>query len=255
LKAILQPMEQAMTRIPMRYTMLTAAILCLGGTSASFAQLAPGVGLPGAPVTGTPTLPGVSATRPRPGTVTLTPLGGISLNLATQATPAQTGVLGTIAACPAAGIATSPTSAPSTAALQAANGIIPTAPAGSAPVFGNLTMSGACNPIVPGSTPATTAPPDPNVVANFANGALPLNALETGSGGMSPTIVVPSPTVSSPGTVTSSAPALNTGENPLAFIDSGPTTSQIPVFPTPSLPAPAISSSGCAGIPSCGGSP
>jgi hypothetical protein len=252
-----------MIHTPMRATVIAVA-LWLCGTGVSFAQLAPGMtpgtrasgmpgtgmrgtgmpgtGMPGTGIPGMPSQPGMPVAAPGPGTA-LTPLGGIGLNLGSIAAPPQAAPMGTIGACGAPGIATSPTSAPSVAAFQAAGGIIPPTPAGAAPAFGTSSLSGACNPIVPGSALDTTTPPDPNTAANFVNGALPTTAVETGSGGLSPSVAVPPPT-ESPFGVGAVQPT-NTGQSPLATLRSGPATSLVPVLPQP----PVLFSSGCTGTP------
>jgi len=187
-----------MTRAPMTCAALTIAMLCGGGAGASHAQLAPGM-TPGTSATRMMTGTGMQAQSampaavPRPGIVTLTPLGGIQLNIGSLSAPGQIGALGAITACPAAGIATSPASGASTAAFDAANGIIPSTPAGVAPTFGTLSLSSACNPIMPGSPANSTLPTDVNAAAAFVDGALPVTAVESGSPGMSPLIIVPPP--------------------------------------------------------------
>jgi hypothetical protein len=138
------------------------------------------------------TQPGMPTAAPRPGMATLT-LGGIQLNLGNLAAPSQIGALGAITACLAPGIAISPTSTPSSAAFDAANGIVPLTPAGTAPAFGTISLSSICNPITPGSPADSAAPPDPNAAAAFVDGALPLTSVEGSSPGMSPSIVVPPP--------------------------------------------------------------
>lgn len=221
-----------MTTSAMRCAMLALTIAVCGSRGASFAQLAPSA------TTGTSTMsigtqrqPGLATAAPRPGLATLTPLGGIQLSLGNLVAPSQVGALGAIGACPAQGIATSPTSAPSVATLDAANGIVSAAPAGTTPAFGTSSLSSVCNPIAPGS-PADTTAPDPNDAAAFADGALPLASEENGSPGFSPSIVVPAP---------SDTPAPVTGS---AVADQLMTAAP-----------PAISSSGCAGDVACGGAP
>jgi hypothetical protein len=195
-----------MTRAPMRCAALAVVMLCCGDAGTSFAQIAPNMtsGAPATRTTGiglgpasTPTQPGMPIAAPRPGTATLT-MGGILLNLGNLAAPSQIGALGTITPCLAPGIAISPTSTPTTAAFEAANGIVPPTPAGSTPAFGTISLSSICNPITPGSPADSTALPDPNAAAAFADGALPLTSVEGNSPGMSPSIVVPPPAVASP---------------------------------------------------------
>ena len=213
-----------------RRVIVALVVLC-AGTGTSFAQLAPNAGMP----TLSPGLrrqPGVSTAAPPPGLAVLTPLGGIQLSLGSLVVPSQFGALGAVGACPAPGIAISPTSTPTVAAFDAANGIIPVSPAGTAPAFGTTSLSSACNPIVPGSSPETTASPDPNAAAAFTDGALPLATVESGSPGFSPSIVVPSPS----DVATSESPA-----------STSAATDQL-MTATP----PAISSSGCAGDAACG---
>lgn len=209
--------------------MIFAVVVACAGTGTSFAQLAPSAttGMP------TGTQSGQRTAAPRPGLATLTPLGGIQLSLGNLVAPGQFGALGVIGACPAPGIAISPTSTPTVSALDAANGIIPAAPAGTTPTFGTTSLSSICNPIVPGSSAASTAPPDPNAAADFANGAQPLSAVVSGGPGFSPSIVVPSP--SDAGGLLGSTPA-----------DSATAPQVMPVAP------PAISSSGCVGDAACG---
>jgi hypothetical protein len=198
-----------MTRAPIRWAALAVVMLRCGGAGASFAQqLAPSM-MPGAPATrttaGTATQtttsmqaqPGMPTAVPHPGTPTLT-MGGIFLNLGNLAAPSQIGALGAITACPAPGIAISPTSTPTTAAFDAANGIVPLTPAGSTPAFGTISLSTICNPITPGSPADSVATPDPNAATAFVDGALPLTSVEGSSPGMSPSIVVPPPAVASP---------------------------------------------------------
>lgn len=187
-----QPTERNMTRAPIRCAALAVVMLCCGGASASFAQTAPTM----APGAGMQTQPGLPTAVPRPGTVTLT-MGGIFLNLGSLAAPSQIGPLGAITACPASGIAISPTSVPTTAAFEAANGVILPTPAGSTPAFGTISLSAVCTPIVPGSPVDSTAAPDPNAATAFVDGALPLTSVEGSSPGMSPMIVVPPPAVAS----------------------------------------------------------
>jgi hypothetical protein len=181
-----------MTRAPIRCAALAVAMLCSGGAGASFAQTAPSM-TPGAPIQ---SQPGMPTAAPRPGTATLT-MGGIFLNLGNLAAPSQIGALGAITACPASGIAISPTSVPTTAAFNAANGIVLPTPAGSTPAFGTISLSTVCNPITPGSPADSTAAPDPNAATAFVDGALPLTSVEGSSPGMSPLIVVPPPAVAS----------------------------------------------------------
>jgi hypothetical protein len=208
-----------MTRAPIKCAALAVVMLCCGGPGASFAQLAPSM-TPGAPATRTtgmgtgtatsmPTQPGMPTAAPRPGVATLT-MGGIFLSLGNLAAPSQIGALGTITACPAPGLPISPTSTPTIAAFDAANGIIPPTPAGSTPAFGTISLSSICNPITPGSSADSAAPPDPNAAVAFVDGALPLTSVEGSSPGMSPLIVVPPPAVASPvaGGITPSALAL-----------------------------------------------
>jgi hypothetical protein len=211
-----------------RRSLLAVAMLC-GSAGASFAQLAPSMS------TGTPRQPGLRTAAPAPGLATLTPLGGIQLSLGNLGVPGQLGALGAIGSCAAPGIATSPTSAPSTAALDAANGIIPAVPAVAAPAFGTLSLSSVCNPILPGAPADATAAPDPNAAAAFTDGAVPLSATESGSPGFSPSIVVPGP---------SDVSAVGLSSTGSAVADQLVT-----------LQPPAISSSGCAGDAACGGAP
>jgi hypothetical protein len=193
-----------MTRTPIRWAALAVVMLCCGGAGASFAQTAPNMtprapatGMATGTATGMQTQPGMPTAAARPGMATLT-MGGIFLNLGNLAAPSQIGPLGAITACPASGIAISPTSVPTTAAFDAANGVILPAPAGSTPAFGTISLSTICNPITPGSPADSTAPPDPNAATAFVDGALPLTSVEGNSPGMSPSIVVPPPAVASP---------------------------------------------------------
>lgn len=219
-------------------TMMIAAGLALGA-HAALAQVGSGTSAYG---TSTPGIRPTAPTMPsRAGILAATPplggpapaLGNIQLSLGSLAPPAS-GTLGTIAPCPTSGIPISPVSPGAAAPVDAANGVLPASTVGT--TFGMLSMAGACNPIVPGAAPTATAPPDPNAAANFANGALPLTATESSSGGLSPLVTVPAPSIPAP-----------PGSVPLV---SGPAAALIPGFPIP-----AISSSGCAGDPSCGGAP
>jgi hypothetical protein len=208
MKARHRPMEWNITRTQMRCAALAVVMLCCGDTGASFAQMPPGM-TRGAPATRTAAgtgmgtgasmqpQPGMPIAAPRPGTATLT-MGGILLNLGNLAAPSQIGALGTITPCLAPGIAISPTSTPTTAAFDAANGIVLPTPAGSTPAFGTISLSSICNPITPGSPADSTALPDPNAATAFVDGALPLTSVEGSSPGMSPSIVVPPPAVASP---------------------------------------------------------
>jgi hypothetical protein len=278
-------MERNMTYELTRTAAFAVVMLCCGGSVASFAQPAPGM-MPGVPSTGMTagtatgmstglrTQPGMPTAVPRPGTATLT-LGGILLNLGNLAAPAQIGPLGAITSCLAPGISTSPTSAPATAAFDAASGIIPSVPAGSTPAFGTISLSAICNPITPGSPTDSTAAPDPNAAAAFVNGALPLTSVESGSPGMSPSIVVPPPAVvpavaggmssvaggvlpltlsmtgSGTGSSSTGLGATDLGAMDVTGIANGDAASGQIV----TMPPPAISSSGCTGDPSCGAGP
>jgi hypothetical protein len=175
----------------MRRAALAVVMLCCGG-GASFAQTAPYM-TPGARMQ---TQSGRPTAAPSPGMATLT-MGSIFLNLGNLAAPSQIGPLGAITACPASGIAISPTSVPTTAAFEAANGIVLPTPAGSTSAFGTISLSTICNPVMPGSPADSTAPPDPNAATAFVDGALPLTSVEGSSPGMSPLIVVPPPAVAS----------------------------------------------------------
>jgi hypothetical protein len=222
-----RPTERNVTRAPIRCAALAVVMLCCGYAGASSAQIAPSM-TPGAPATRTtgmgtatatsmPTQTGMPTAAPRPGVATLT-MGGILLSLGNLAAPSQIGALGTITACPAPGMAISPTSTPTIAAFDAANGIISPTPAGSAPAFGTISLSTICNPIMAGSPADSAAPPDPNAAAAFVDGALPLTSVESSSPGMSPSIVVPPPAVVSTaaGGIAPSALALignNTGSS------------------------------------------
>ena len=215
---------------------ILAAGLALGAAQAALAQATLGMSRSAATE---PMQPGIRAATPPLGGAAV-PLGSIQLNLGSLAPPAS-GTLGTIAPCPTSGISLSPASPAATTPTDAAAGVLPPSTIGTA--FGTLSMSGACNTIAPGAAPSATVPADPNAAANFANGALPLSATESNSGGLSPLVTVPPPSIPAP---PGSVP-LNTGlQTPI----SGPAAALVPV-----LPIPAISSSGCAGDPSCGGVP
>jgi hypothetical protein len=217
-------------------TAIMAMGLALGAAYPALAQVRPATASYGA---ATPARPGIRAATPPLGGPAPA-LGSIQLSLGGLAPPAS-GTLGTIGPCPTSGIPTSPASPAASAPINAASGVLPPTTVGTA--FGLQSTSGACNPIVPGAAPTGTAPTDPNAAANFADGALPLDATESGGGGLSPLVTVPAPSIAAP---PGSVP-LNTG---LQTPGPGAVAALVPV-----LPIPAISSSGCAGDPSCGGVP
>ncbi len=237
-----------MTRRAIRTT-IVAAGLALGAAHPALAQVSSGINPYGRGTfaispygAATPAQPGIRAATPPLGGPAV-PLGTVQFSLGSLAPPLS-GTLGTIAPCSTRPAVTAP--------IDAANGVLPPLSVGTA--YGTLSMAGACNPILPGAAPAATAPTDPNAAANFANGAFPLSSTETSSGGLSPQVAVPTPSIPpSPGSV-----PLNTGlQTSSGFLFSGPASALVPVFPipAPSSSPPAISSSGCAGDPSCGGVP
>ena len=76
--------------------------------------------------------------------------------------------------------------------------LLGTTPALTSP-FGTSTVTGACSPVTLGAATAAAPSSVPTTGASFSDAALPLDATETGSGGLSPTVDVPPPALYSSG--------------------------------------------------------